>query len=266
MINSFRAEWLKLKRPAVMLGAGGALLLLASLATILTFVAADTTMGPPPLNNPPLLSTTGALATAAGISRGFVIAAGFIGILVLVLFAASVASEFSQGTLRTLLTRQPRRMPLLAGKLAALLAASALAVAVALAGSIALAFPLAATRGISTTKWLTADGVAEVGRAYVNTLLMVALFAILGSALGLIVRSTVAAVAIAVAWMMPFEHIVQGAWADAARWFPGLLLNAISRNGTEMAPYERSVFLGLLYTAALACAGAVSFLRRDVTT
>jgi ABC-2 type transport system permease protein len=266
MINSFRAEWLKLKRPAVVLEAGGALLALACLATVLTFVAADNHVGPAPLNNAPLLSTTSELATSAGISRGFVIAAGFIGILVLVLFAASVAGEFSQGTLRALLTRQPARTPLLLGKLAALLVASALAVAGALAGSIALAFPLAHARGISTSRWLTADGFAEIGRAYGDTLLTVALFAILGTALGLIVRSTVPAVAIGVAWLMPFEHIVQGVWADAGRWFPGLLLNAISRDGTEAASFTRSVALGVLYTGALATVAAATFLRRDVTT
>jgi ABC-2 type transport system permease protein len=266
MINSFRAEWIKLKRPAVVLGAGGALLALALLATLLTFVAADETVGPPPLNNPPLLSTTGELAGASGISRGFVVAAGFIGILVLVLFTASIAGEFSQGTLRTMLTRQPRRTRLLTGKLAALLAAAALAIVAALAASIALSFALAAIRGVSTTNWLTSSGAAEVGRAYGNSLLMVALFAILGSSLGLIVRATVPAVAIAVAWMMPIEHIIQGVWADAARWFPGLVLDAISRNGTDIVPYGRSVLLGLSYTTALAIAGAVSFLRRDVTT
>jgi hypothetical protein len=51
----------------------------------------------------------------------------------------------------------------------------------------------------------------------------------------IIVRSTVPAVAIAVAWMRPLEHIVQGVWADAGRWFPGLLLNAITRSGTDLA-------------------------------
>lgn len=33
-----------------------------------------------------------------------------------------------------------------------------------------------------------------------------------------------------------------------------------------LASYDRSVFLGLVYTAALALVAAASFLRRDVTT
>jgi hypothetical protein len=49
------------------------------------------------------------------------------------------------------------------------------------------------------------------------------------------------------------------------RWFPGLLLNAISRNGTEIASYQRSVGLGALYVTVLAFAAAATFLRLDVT-
>jgi ABC-2 type transport system permease protein len=266
MIRSFQAEWLKIRRPAVIYGAGGALILLASLAAVLNFAAAKPEVGRAPLNNPPLLSTTHELAAASGAARGFVIAAGFIGILVFVLFTVSIAGEFSQGTLRTMLTRQPRRAQLIVGKLGALLAAAAIGLAAALVVSVAISFALAAIRGIPIHAWLTGAGWREVGRAYGNTLLTVALFAILGTALGLIVRSTVAAVAIGVAWMMPLEHIVQGVWAGAGRWFPGLLLDAITRNGTTVAPYGRALTLGLAYTALLATAGAVTFLRRDVTT
>jgi ABC-2 type transport system permease protein len=264
--RSFRAEWLKLLRPAVVLGAGGALFLLASLATILTFAGAAKHVSRAPLNNPPLLSTTTQLAAASGVSRGFIIAAGFIGILVFVLFTANIASEFSQGTLRTLLTRQPKRAHLLVGKVAALLTASALALAAVFAVSIALSFALAAIRGISTTRWLSTAGATEIGRAYGNTLLTVALFAILGVALGLVVRATVPAVAIGVAWMLPLEHIVQGVWIGAGRWFPGLLLDAITREGNAVASYRRAIILAVVYASAFAAIGVISFLRRDVTT
>jgi ABC-type transport system involved in multi-copper enzyme maturation permease subunit len=266
MKHSFRAEWLKLMRPSIILGVGGTLVLLACLASVLTFAAASEDVGPPPLNNPPLLSTTGELATQSGISRGFVIAAGFIGILVLVLFAASVAGEFTQGTLRVLLTRQPRRAPLLLGKLSALLVACAIALAAAIALSIAFSFGLAAMRGISTADWVTSAGAGEVARAYGDTLLAVALFAILGTSIGLITRSTVAAIAVGVAWLMPLEHIVQGIWAQAGGWFPGLVIDAIIREGTDVAPYGRSIGLGLVYAGTFAVVGAAMFLRRDVTT
>lgn len=257
---------MKLRHPAVFWGGGGALVLLVALATVLNFAAAKAHVGRSPMNNPPLLSTTTQLAAASGISRGFVIAAGFVGILVFVLFTASIAGEFSQGTLRALLTRQPRRARLMIGKVAALLTATALGLAVAMVASVALSFALAAARGISTSEWLGSGGAQSVGRAYGNALLSVALFAILGAALALIVRSTVPAVALGVAWMLPLEHIVQGVWVGAGRWFPGLVLDAITRDGTSVVPYGRALGLGLLYTGVLAVVAAFSFLRRDITT
>jgi hypothetical protein len=38
------------------------------------------------------------------------------------------------------------------------------------------------------------------------------------------------------------------------------------RSGTDLASYDRSILLGVVFTAALALVAAASFLRRDVTT
>lgn len=66
-------------------------------------------------------ATVASLGQAGGATEAFSIGVSGAGILVLVLFIANVAGEFSQGTFRTLLMRQPRRVGLLAGKMAALL-------------------------------------------------------------------------------------------------------------------------------------------------
>ena len=64
-------------------------------------------------------------------AESFSTGVSFLGILVLVLFVANFGGEFSQGTFRTMLMRQPHRLGLLAGKMGALLlfAASVLALA-----------------------------------------------------------------------------------------------------------------------------------------
>ena len=266
MTRSFRASGSSFARPAVALGVGGALVMLSLLATVLTFTAASQSVGQAPMNNPPLLSTTAQLAVSSGISRGFVIAAGFIGILDLHPLHRQHRRRIQSRHVADAAHATATRPPLLAGKLAALLVASSLALAAALTASVALSFALAAIRGISTAHWLSSAGAIELGRAYGNALLTVVLFAVLGASLGLIVRSTVPAVAIGIAWLMPIEHIVQGVWADAGRWFPGLVLDAITRDGTVATPYNRAILLGLLYTITLAAVGVTSFLRRDITT
>jgi ABC-2 type transport system permease protein len=68
-------------------------------------------------------------------------------------------------------------------------------------------------------------------------------YALLATALAVVVRSVPIALAIGIAWSGPIEHLIQNAWSGAGRWFPGLLLEA---------------FAGIV-----AC---VVFARRDVTS
>src|SRR3712207_9463623 len=66
-------------------------------------------------------------------------------------------------------------------------------------------------------------------------------YGLLGAALGTVVRSLPVALGIGLAWFLPFEHIVQNAWADAGRWFPGLLMEALAAGGATVASGERGV-------------------------
>jgi hypothetical protein len=64
---------------------------------------------------------------------------------------------------------------------------------------------------------------------------------------------------------MPLEHIIQNAWADAERWFPGLLFDAVAAGGTSVTSYGRGLVMGTLLAGVLLAAGTASFLRRDVS-
>ena len=163
MIRSFKAELLKLRRPAVRFGATGAMFGFALLATVLTFATAThaTTVAASPVGGTALGSTLGQLSQPGGLTRGFTIAAGFIGLLVFVLFTTTITSEYSLGTIRVLLTRQPRRARLLAGKLLALLAfVAALLLATELVSAVA-SIALAHARDVSTADWFTTDALGQ---------------------------------------------------------------------------------------------------------
>ena len=178
MIRSFKAELLKLRRPAVLYGATAAMLGFALLATVLTFATAtgETTAAASPVGGAALGSTLGQLAQPGGLTRGFTIAAGFIGLLVFVLFTTSMTSEYGLGTIRVLLTRQPRRARLLAGKLLALLAFVAALLFAAELVSAASAIALAHARDISTANWFTADGLGHLAGDYTNAVLTATVF------------------------------------------------------------------------------------------
>jgi ABC-type transport system involved in multi-copper enzyme maturation permease subunit len=262
-MNAFRSELVKLGRRSTLLAAGAVLPFLALLATTLVILNA---------NDAPVVGrgdgfepSLAQLGSTEGLTAGFRASTGFLGILVFVLFLTSVTGEYVQGTMRTLLVREPRRARLLLGKVTAVLSLVAVSLLLAELLSIGLAAVLVDGRGVGTAAWWTGAGWQQAGGDYLNAVLGAALFGALGTAVGLLVRSTAVGLAIGLAWLMPVEHIVQNAWADAERWFPGLLFDAVARGGTALTSYGRSLTMGGALAAVLLAAGATSFLRRDVS-
>ena len=262
-MNAFRSEIVKLGRRTTLFAAGAILPFLALLAT--TLVILNATDRPVIGRGDGFEPSVAQLGTSAGITAGFRASIGFLGILVFTLFLTSFTSEYVQGTVRTLLVREPRRGRLLVGKLAAVLAMVAASLLLAEVLSIGLSAVLVDGRGVSTSDWWSGAGLQQAGGDYLNALLGAAMFGALGTAVGLLVRSTAVGLAIGLAWLMPLEHIIQNAWADAARWFPGLLFDAVAAGGTSVTSYGRGLTMGGLAAAALLAAGATSFLRRDVS-
>jgi ABC-type transport system involved in multi-copper enzyme maturation permease subunit len=256
---------LKLRRPSIIYGGSGALLGFTLLATVLTITTATKTLAPPTPGRGQA-ATVGQLAQAGGLTLGFGNAAALIGVVMLVLFATSTTAEYGQGTVRTMLIRQPRRARLLVGKLAALLACVAGALLVTEIISMIAAVVLARTRDIPTTQWFTTAGLGNAAGDYANALFAAATFGIFGTALGVLLRSTPLALAIGLAWLLPLENIMSNSWSDTGRWLPGLLSRVIGAGGTTLVSYERAVTLTAIYAAIALTAASVSFVRRDVTT
>ncbi len=105
---AFTSEWTKLRRPTLLLGTFLGLAAAASLFVILLFTQASATGGIVSLHQ---------LAQPGGLVIGVARAAMLLGVVAFGIAAAQVASEYSLGTLRQLLVRQPRRAVLLAGKM-----------------------------------------------------------------------------------------------------------------------------------------------------
>jgi ABC-2 type transport system permease protein len=263
VIRAMFAEFIKLRRRSVLIGAGAVLPLLAVVATVTLFAAAGD--GPPPRTQGEFSPNLQQLAAAGGLTRGFTATASFLGLLVLVAFIASTTSEWSQGTLRALLTRQPDRLRVFAGKTAALWVMTAAALLAALAISAVTAYVMAAARGVPTGDWLSGEGLRQAGGDWLRALLSVTCYGLLGVALGVLLRSTTVAVALAFAWFFPFEHIVQNAWAGAGRWFPGLLFEAVVSGGNVDTGFARALGLGAVIVAAFLAVAALDLRRRDVS-
>jgi len=60
-------------------------------------------------------------------------------------------------------------------------------------------------------------------------------------------------------------HILQLSWSGAARWFPGLVFDAIASGGTTITTYQRALVMALAYASLALTGAAVRFIRRDVS-
>jgi ABC-2 type transport system permease protein len=267
VIRVVRAELLKLRRPALLGGATAALASLALLATILTFATAKDVAGRAELVQGNDISTTVAQLTGTGgLTRGFSISAGFLGLLAFVFYLTSMGSEYSQGTLRAALIRQPHRGAFLAGKATALTIFVAAGLLIAEIVAIGAAIPAAHLRGISTSEWLTASGLLHAGGSYLNALLTAMLWGAFGLTLAVLIQSTPVALGVGLAWALPLEHIIAGSWTGAPQWFPGLVTDAIAAGGTPATTYQHALVLAVSYAALASVIATVTFINRDVTT
>ena len=210
--------------------------------------------------------TVASLSDAGGGTEVFTTAVSFAGTFLFVVFVGLVAAEFSRGTFRTMLIHQPRRLRLLAGKMAALLAFAAVVLGAAEVLTWGAAKLLAPTQEVATGHWLSIDALGQAVADYGSVLFWISGYALLGMTLAVLVRSVPIALAIGIAWAGPFEHLLQDAWQPAGRFFPGLLLEAFVAGGTSEVSAMRAFLTVAVYaTLAAAVAGTV-FARRDVTS
>ena len=261
MIRMFQVELLKLRRRRVAIGVAVAALAFAAVASTAIFLSASPTAAPGDGRAP----TVGQLSAAGGATDAFSLGVSFAGILVLVLFIANFAGEFTQGTFRTLLMREPRRVGLLAGKMAALLVFAAGVLLVAEILTVAASALIAPSQDVATSSWFGLDGLGAAATDYVRALAGITAWALLGAALAIFVRSIPVALGIGIVWSGPLEHLTQDAWGAASGWFPGLLLEALAAGGTDDASVGRALTLVGLYVAIAAGAAALVFARRDIT-
>jgi ABC-2 type transport system permease protein len=263
MRRAFQAELLKLRRRSVFVWAGTAAFLFAALTTVVTFLSAQS--GPVATGTRGFSATLQSLAEPEGATTAFSSGAGFLGIILLAVFITNVGFEYARGTLGTSLMKQPRRLRLLSGKMAALLVFLAGTIAVAEALGWILGLAIAPTRGVSTSAWFSASALVEAAGAYGTALFVAAAWASFGMTAAILTRSVPIALGIGLAWAGPLEHITQQAWSGASRWFPGLLLEGVSAGGNGEVSSGRAMAMVVFYAAALTTAAVIVFNRRDVS-
>ena len=188
---------------------------------------------------------------------------GLAAILALVLGVLATASEHRHGTVVDTLLSEPRRGLVLTAK------GTALAVVGAAVGVV-----VAAAAWLGATAWYAGKGIdlplalgdAATLRTLAGIVAWNALYAVLGVALGTIIRTPAGAVVTAVLWVFVLETAVAGLLPDVGRWLPATAALALGNTPVEDILGQGAGGLVLLAWTAAGLAGAyVASTRRDVT-
>jgi ABC-type transport system involved in multi-copper enzyme maturation permease subunit len=262
MLGAFSSEWVKLRRRSMLLWGFGGGLLFTVLATVFTIERATKTLAADSHSHG-FRITVAELSRPDGLVHGVVDVSNLVGIVALCLFAGAVATEYSQGTLRNLLVRQPRRGQLLSGKFLALALFIGVAVVIAIAVAAAVALALAPSKGIHTSAWTSSTGLGDLGQAILHVYLACIGYGVLGTALAIVLRSPTLAIAIGVAYALPGEAIINALWSNGDRWLPGQLLSALAHGGTSSASYGHALVTLVVYAAVVGAGTVMLFQRRD---
>lgn len=261
MFKVMWAELVKLRRPSLSVSTISAVTFITGLVTSLLFLLVDS-----PTGN----AREGArisrevLQLPSGLSLSFSNAANLLGIVALCVFAAQTAQEYTYGTLRNLLVRQPSRMKILLGKLGSMKLFAIVMVTVSAILGITLSYIFAGVKDVSTSAWGTSDARADALRTFINVLISTIGFGIFGMVLGLLFRSPISAISIGVIWNLIIEGLLSVFVKSLSKYFPGQLLNVVAQGGTKDISYKYALFtsygtllIGLVIVAFL-------FKRRDV--
>jgi len=244
MIDLLVGEWLKLRTTRLLYG-----MVIATLALTMAAVAGA------------VLSDGGAVAdleSTAGIRRIFSVT-GSGALVMLVLGIIISAGEYRHGTAADTFLTTARRHRVVVAKVAfgaglglgvgLLVSTCALALAVGLYRVEGASFPFD-----EPEVWLTLAG----------TVVYTTLFAVLGVALGAVVRNQVLAVAGALGWFAVVEHTLVNLVPDVGRWLPAAAGQAIVRTHLPglLSPIGGVTVL-VVYAATAAIAGIGITARRD---
>lgn len=262
MIRVIRAEWRKLRRPTLFFGTVGASLFFTGLTTTLLYLMIDSDQGNSDRGR---RVSREVLNLAGGSVHGFASVGGLLGIIALCVFAAQTAQEYTYGTLRNLLVRQPGRIRILIGKLLAMKIFALILVAIAAVVSISISYFLSDRAKVSTSLWFTAEGFHAIAQTLLNVTISVIYYGIIGMILGLLLRSPISAISIGVLWTLIIENLLGAVKPVFLKWMPGNQFTTIAQGGSPTISYSHALTVGSIYVVLGAIVAAVLFTRRDVS-
>ena len=264
VIRAFRSEVLKFRRWSILVGAGVMVVVSTFLAYLTYHQITSGATGQEMTDLIASFHTPQGLVAVIGQARSVIVA------IALILVSANLAAEWTQGTLRNLLVREPHRLRWLAGKMLAVVFFVLLSMLLTLVISSTFILIVAKNQGIQTTAWTSAEGLRIFLAFLGNEVLCLIGVSALGMLIAVLTRSVAAAVGIALAYILVVEGIIAMVLPHVTEWFPGRVFNTIVGatvplvGPTPPQGYLAALGAAVLWIIGFVVVSAIVFPRQDV--
>jgi len=250
MRHLLAAEWRKLRTTRTMwwlLGISLGLIVLTVVATIAVAGSDESVFG---------------VDTVEGVRNVFA-QAGSGSAALLVLGIIGVTGEYRHGTITSTFLVTPRRGRVVVAKLVSYFLVGVAFSIVSIAVTVAIAIP-----------WLNGKGVdlssvdSDILLVLVGVVVAGGLWALMGVGVGALVRNQVAAIVVALIWVLLVEGIVTALFPKVGRWLPGsaaAALQNVARPNIGLLTWWAGGLLFAAYALAFAAVGSRFAMSRDVT-
>jgi ABC-type transport system involved in multi-copper enzyme maturation permease subunit len=207
-------------------------------------------------------------------NNGFGLGSAIASILVIVLAAQSMGSEYGWGTIRALVSRASGRIPLIAAKLIVLIGYTLVTMVVAAVASVGFALLFSSLAGNDTS--LSGHDWTNIVEAVLRAVLGAGVYAVVALVITILSKSTAAGIAGAIAlnFLEPAIWALLGAASDrfdtVSHYFLNYNVTGVTSIGTSMSIDDYDVTRGTIILVAwlvgLLAIALYVFKRRDVTS
>ena len=266
MINAIRSEFIKLSRRATAIASLVATVAIVLLGTAIPYLNTGNgnVGGPLSRSNGGDAATTAtgtsALEVADGAFHGLASVSKLLGAIVLVLAALAVANEYTHGTWKNLLIRQPRRLTLMSGKLTAIGLTSAALAGIATIVTVPIAYLMAANHNVSTDNWDLNYILPILGGLIMSNLA----YAAIGATLAEVLRSSATSIGLGLGWALLAEQLL-ASLTSIENALPGQLASTATANTATTSALAASGWLAV-WIAGLTAIAITLFTRREITS
>jgi ABC-2 type transport system permease protein len=246
MKDALRTEWIKLHTARSNL-----VLLILSVAVPIAFtILVATTVGKSDVKESERFSLL-----LAGATIGYLLI-GVLGVLI-------IGQEFRHSTIRVTFTAEPRRTRVMVAKALVLVVTGLVVGVIATVFSYAIGNAILTTRGLD----LTLKGSIQL-RAMAGSVVLYALYGIVGLGLGSIIRAAAGAITLLIVWPVIVESIIRGLLPKIGKWLPFNAGSQLTNTDATVKPSEALTpraggLWFLLFALVLFIIGTVLVARRD---